>query len=242
VRVEVDGRPATADEVVSTDGHFTAMQVRGGGVQGIEHHLRRLDAAHREIFATPLDGARVRTLVRHALAGRPDASVRVVLRDPEHVAVQVGDPRLPPARPQRLRSVPYLRPFAHLKHLGGFAQAQWARVVARDGADDALLTGPGGEVAESSIANLGLLEPDGTVVWPTAPHLHGTGQALVEEATPTRSRPVHLEDLPGFAGAFLVNSIGMVPVASVDGVGLPDATALVAAVRERVAALPWDAV
>ncbi|MFC7876400.1 aminotransferase class IV [Isoptericola sp. NPDC057391] len=239
MRIEVDGRPATAEQVASTDGHFTAMQVRGGGVQGLEHHLRRLDAAHREIFGLPLDGDRVRRLVRHALAGQADASVRVVLRDPEHVAVQVGEPRRPPARPQRLRSVPYLRPFAHLKHLGGFAQAQWARQAGREGHDDALLVSPDGAVAESTVANVGVLGPDGDVLWPDAPHLRGTGLALVEETTPTRTGPVHVDDLGRSAGAFLVNSIGIVAVASVDGTDLPDATAHVEAIRRRVAALPW---
>lgn len=242
VRIEVDGRPATAEQVASTDGHFTAMQVRGGGVQGMEHHLRRLDAAHREIFGRQLDGERVRGLVRHALAGQADASVRVVLRHRDHVAVQVDVPRHPPAAPQRLRSVPYLRPFAHLKHLGGFAQAEWARRVGREGYDDALLTGPGGAVAESTIANIGFVEPDGSVVWPDAPHLHGTGLALVEESTPGRRRPVHLDELSGFAGAFLVNSIGIVSVTSVDGADLPDATAHVEGIRARVATLPWDPV
>ncbi|MCK9793852.1 aminotransferase class IV [Isoptericola sp. 4D.3] len=242
MRIEVDGRPARAEQVVSGHGHFTAMQVRGGGVQGLDHHLRRLDAAHRELFDAPLDGERVRRLVAHALAGQPDASVRVVLRDPEHVAVQVDDPQQPPSAPRRLRSVPYLRPFAHLKHLGGFAQLEWARRARHDGFDDALLTGPGGEVAESSTANVGFLEHDGTVVRPTAPHLRGTGLALVEETTPTRARPVRLDDLAGFAGAFLVSSIGIVAVASVDGTPLPDATSSVEAVRRRVDALPRDAV
>ncbi|MFD6135799.1 aminotransferase class IV [Isoptericola sp. NPDC056618] len=241
MRIEVDGRPATAEQVASTDGHFTAMQVRGGGVQGLGHHLTRLDAAHREIFGLPLDGDRVRRLLRHALAGQDDASVRVVLRDPERVAVQVGEPRLPPTRPQRLRSVPYLRPFAHLKHLGGFAQAQWARQVGREGYDDALLVGPDGAVAESTIANVGVLGPDGDVLWPDAPHLRGTGLALVAETTPTRTGPVHLDDLRSASGAFLVNSIGIVAVASVDGRDLPDATARVEAIRRGVAALPWEA-
>ncbi|MFF2453650.1 aminotransferase class IV [Isoptericola sp. NPDC058082] len=240
MHIEVDGRPATAEQVVSTDGHFTAMQVRGGGVQGLSHHLARLDAAHREIFGQGLDGDRVRGLLRHALAGQDDASVRVVLRDPEHVAVQVGEPRLPPALPQRLRSVPYLRPFAHLKHLGGFAQAQWARQVGREGYDDALLVAPDGAVAESTIANVGLLGPAGEVTWPDAPHLRGTGLALVEETTPSRTAAVHVDDLGRFAGAFLVNSIGIVAVASVDGVDLPDATRPVEEIRRRVAALPWQ--
>ncbi len=79
------------------------------------------------------------------------------------------------------------------------------------------------------------------MVWPDAPHLRGTGLALVEETTPSRSAPVHLDDVGRFAGAFLVNSIGIVAVASLDGVDLPDATSRVAEVRRRVAALPWQA-
>jgi len=53
---------------------------------------------------------------------------------------------------------------------------------------------------------------------------------------------VHLRDVAGFAGAFLVNSIGFVDVASVDDTPLPDAAARVAGLRSAVAALPWDVV
>jgi branched-subunit amino acid aminotransferase/4-amino-4-deoxychorismate lyase len=239
VRIETDGRPAAPADLFSTYGHFTAMQVRDGGVQGLEHHLVRLDAAHRELFGQALDGDRVRDLVRHALDGTPDASVRVMLRDAERIQVSVDEPHFPPSPPQRLRSVPYLRPFAHLKHLGGFAQAEWARRVRLDGYDDALLTAPDGTVAESSIANIGFLVPDGGVVWPDAPHLHGVAMQLVEATTPSVHRPVPLDDVAEFAGAFLVNSIGVVAVASIDGVRLPDAGPLLAGVVERLAAVPW---
>ncbi|GAB2497655.1 aminotransferase class IV family protein [Promicromonospora xylanilytica] len=242
MRIETDGRPATAPELFSTYGHFTAMQVRGGGVQGLTNHLDRLDAAHRELFGRTLPGARVRDLVRHALSGTADASVRVMLRDAEHVQVSVGDPHHPPAAPQHLRSVPYLRPFAHLKHLGGFAQLEWARRVRLDGYDDALLTAPDGALAESSTANIGFLRPDGTVVWPDAPHLHGTAMRLVEASTPSARRPVLPGDLAEFAGAFLVSSVGVVAVASIDDLTLPDAGPLVAGVVERLAAVPWDEV
>ncbi|WP_285103113.1 aminotransferase class IV [Promicromonospora sp. MEB111] len=240
MRIETDGRPAAPSDLFSTYGHFTAMQVRDGGVQGLTHHLTRLDDAHRELFGRPLEAERVRDLVRHALDGTPDASVRVVLRHAEHVVVTVAEPHHPPATPQRLRSVPYLRPFAHLKHLGGFAQIEWARRVGLDGYDDALLTTPDGAVAESSIANIGFLEPDGAVVWPEAPWLHGTAMRLVEATTPSSRRLVPLADAAGFAGAFLVNSIGVVAVASIDDVPLPDAGPLLTAVVDRLAAVPWD--
>ncbi|PUB32057.1 branched-subunit amino acid aminotransferase/4-amino-4-deoxychorismate lyase [Promicromonospora sp. AC04] len=242
MRIETDGRPAAPADLFSTYGHFTAMQVRDGGVQGLENHLTRLDAAHRELFGQPLAGERVRDLVRHALDGTADASVRVVLRHAEHVVVTVDEPHFPPATPQRLRSVPYLRPFAHVKHLGGFAQAEWARRVRLDGYDDALLTAPDGAVAESSIANIGFLEADGDVLWPDAPQLHGIAMQLVEATTPSAQRPVPLADVTAFAGAFLVNSIGVVAVASIDDVTLPDAGALLAGVVDRLASVPWDRV
>lgn len=240
MRIETNGRPAAAADLFSTHGHFTAMQVRGGGVQGLEHHLARLDSAHRELFGQPLPGDRVRGLVRHALAGTADASVRVMLRDADQVLVSVAEPHHPPAAAQRLRTVPYLRPFAHLKHLGGFAQLEWARRVRLDGYDDALLTAPDGAIAESSTANIGFLTPDGGVVWPDAPQLHGTAMRLVEATTPSARRPVRPADAGAFAGAFLVNSIGVVAVASIDDVPLPDGGALLSGLVERLAAVPWE--
>jgi branched-subunit amino acid aminotransferase/4-amino-4-deoxychorismate lyase len=242
VRIETDGRPATAAELFATYGHFTAMQVRNGAVQGLSNHLDRLDAAHRELFGRELSGERVRDLVRHALADTADASVRVLLRDAERVSVSVAEPHDPPAVPQRLRSVQYLRPFPHLKHLGSFAQLEWARRVRLDGYDDALLTAPDGALAESSIANLGFLRDDGAVVWPDAPQLHGVAMQLVEATTPSTQRVVRLNDVAAFAGAFLINSIGVVAVASVDDVPLPEPGPLLAGVVERLAAVPWERV
>lgn len=242
MRIETDGRPATATELFSTYGHFTAMQVRDGAVQGLSNHLDRLDAAHRELFGRELPGERVRDLVRHALAGTADASVRVLLRDAEQVSVSVAEPHHPPAVPQRLRTVQYLRPFPHLKHLGSFAQLEWARRVRLDGYDDALLTAPDGALAESSIANIGFLREDGAVVWPDAPQLHGVAMQLVEATTPSTRRVVRREDVAAFAGAFLVNSIGVVAVASIDDVPLPAPGPLLAGVVERLAAVPWERV
>lgn len=80
---EFDGHPATEDDLRMAAffnyGHFTAMQVREGRVRGLGPHLARLDAANRELFELPLDGGRVRELIRHALrgAGVVDGSVRV---------------------------------------------------------------------------------------------------------------------------------------------------------------------
>lgn len=44
-RIEIDGGPATADQLaypaIVNYGHFTAMQVRGGAVSGLDLHLRQ---------------------------------------------------------------------------------------------------------------------------------------------------------------------------------------------------------
>src|SRR5688572_30054472 len=70
-RIEVDGRPATVDDlahpVLVNFGHFTSMQVRGRRVRGLRHHLDRLTAANRELFGADLDPELVRALIRRAL-------------------------------------------------------------------------------------------------------------------------------------------------------------------------------
>ena len=224
----------------ATYGHFTAMQVRGGGVQGLANHLERLDAANRELFDEPLDPDRVRRLLRHALADDADAAVRVAVREPGKVAVSVAPPTPPVPGPHRLRSVPYLRPFPHLKHLGGFAQGEWARRVGRDGYDDALLTAPDGAISETSVANIGFFAADGSVVWPAPPWLHGTAMRLIEQHRPTTRQRITVADVGGFRGAFLANSIGTVAVAAIDDVPCTPDPGLMSGLDALFAAVPWD--
>jgi branched-subunit amino acid aminotransferase/4-amino-4-deoxychorismate lyase len=240
VRIEVNGRPAAAEELFSTYGHFTAMQVRGRGVQGLANHLDRLDAANRELFGRPLDAGRVRELIRHALADDTDAAVRVTVRDPALLTVSVAPPTPPATGPVRLRSVPYQRPFPHLKHLGGFAQAEWARRVGAEGYDDALLAGADGTIAESSAANIGFFAADGAVVWPAPPWLHGTAMLLIEQHQPTTRQPITLADVAGFHGAFLANSIGLAAIASIDDIPCLPEPGLMADLDRLFATVPWD--
>src|SRR5690349_23249463 len=105
------------------------MQVRGGATLGLDFHLARLDAANRELFGAGLDGDLVRGYLRHALDGaEPDATVRVNAFRPAasdggrdvSVLVSVRPPAAAPARPQRLQTVEYQRPLAHIKHAAGF--------------------------------------------------------------------------------------------------------------------------
>jgi prepilin-type processing-associated H-X9-DG protein len=77
-KLEVDGHEPGAEElrdaVLSTYGHFSAMQVRDGCTRGLALHLERLDAANRELFGAGLDGEHVCELIRHALAGYGDGT------------------------------------------------------------------------------------------------------------------------------------------------------------------------
>ena len=243
--VELDGRAVSADAArvlaLGSYGHFTAMQVRNGATRGLARHIIRLDAANRELFDVPLDGDRVRTQIRHALGDRTDASVRVYVFGAEagvSLLVTVREPAQPPDRPQLLRSVPYQRPVAHIKHLGGFAQDYHRRRAHRDGFDEVLLTGSDGVVSEGGITNVGFLAGS-SVVWPDAPALQGITMQLLQRAVPSRKVTVRLGDLAGFDGAFVCNSRGVAPVARIDDLTLP-ASDLVPKLIEVYGSTAWD--
>lgn len=191
--------------------------------------------------ADVIDDASLRVHV-HAPAGHP--SVMVIVRPPTVLPAVLTD------RAQSLMSVPYQRPFAHLKLLGGFAQARYGELARRAGFDDALLTGPGGEISEGAVTNIAFYDStrDGPrIVWPNAPHLAGVTMRLLESrlpaaGLPTRHAPVTLADLPSYAGAFVTNAWGVSPVRRIDSVAYEideKVMARVAAVYEDV---PWDTV
>jgi branched-subunit amino acid aminotransferase/4-amino-4-deoxychorismate lyase len=256
IRVEVDARPATADALrhlaLVNYGHLTVMQVRGGRTRGLGLHLARLDAANRELFGTGLDGDRVRASIRHALGGDiADATIRLVVFRPDDaedvsIMVIVRPPHDMPAAPQSLQTVEYQRPVAHIKHVGSFGQIHYGAAAERAGFDDALLTGPGGVISETSIANIGFFD-GGSVVWPDAPLLPGITMQLLEPALaarglPARRRTVRVADLPSFDTVFVGNSSGVAPVTRVDDVTLPIDPALVGTLLEAYESVPWDAI
>ncbi|MEU5458080.1 aminotransferase class IV family protein [Streptomyces globisporus] len=232
--IELDGLPATEETLripaLYGFGHFTALQVRDGRVRGLGLHLARLDAANRELFALPLDGDRVRELIRHALAGagRRDASVRVNAYLPPGATrttlmVTVREPAVMPSGAQSLMSVPYMRTAPHIKRPGEFGQTYYGVLAGRAGFDDALLTAPGGVVTEGAITNIGFRDGS-SVVWPDAPALTGITMTLLEQGLeragrPSVRRPVTLGGPDGvgrFSAAFVCNSQGIAPVRRID--------------------------
>ncbi len=247
--VEINGGPATAEGLrvpaLNNYGHFTAMQVRGGAVRGLDEHLRRLAAASRELFGAEPERDRLLGHLRHALGTTDDAAVRIYVYWPDDplIMVVVRSPSEPPIGPLRLMSVPYQRPFPHIKHVGGFGQHHHRALAAREGFDEALLTSPDGLIAETAVANIGFLRgPE--VVWPDAPALTGVAQRLLDEQLAERGvavcrEPVRLDDLPSFDGAFVANSIGIAPVSGVDGTDVPE-TQRVGELRDFYDAVRWD--
>ncbi|MFG2641719.1 aminotransferase class IV [Streptomyces sp. NPDC048370] len=266
--IEIDGVPAAGPELLATlmsgFGHFTAMQVRDGRVRGYGLHVDRLDRATRELFGQGIDGEHVRHLLAEALrtAGRRDATARVYVYgggagagsagssggsgagsagSPGGVrlVVTVRDPASPPETPQRLKSVDYWRPAAHIKHLGGFGQAYFGEAARREGYDDALLTSRDGEIAEGAVTNIAFW--DGTsVIWPSAPALTGITMALLEPLLGSVRRRVTLADLPGMRAAFVTNSRGIAPVGGIDEVTFAVDEELIGRVHEAYASVPWE--
>jgi branched-subunit amino acid aminotransferase/4-amino-4-deoxychorismate lyase len=248
--IEIDGSPATDPALLASlltgYGHFTAAQVRDGRVQGLDRHLDRLDRANRELFGEGADGDRVRALLRSALesAGRRDAAARVYVH-PDLVGgtrtvVTVREPYTHVPTPQRLKSVVYGRPAAHIKHVGGFGQTYHGEAVRREGFDEALLTSPDGEISEGAVTNIAFW--DGTsLVWPSAPCLYGVTMALLEDRLESVRRRVTLDDLGDFRAAFVTNSRGISPVSHIDGTDFEVDGKLMDRVQAAYTSVPWDA-
>lgn len=241
--IEIDG--VTADEaafaeVTAPEGHFTAMQVRGRRARGVDLHLRRLDAANQELFGVPLDGDRVRGLIRHALGDTRDASVRVYVHERSSqpaIAITVKPPA-EMATPLRLGSVHYLRPSAHLK-LVHTEQGRHREAAQGHGFDDALLVGSDGLVSETSMANIGFFGRTG-VVWPDAPMLHGITMQLLEAALSTHRMRVLLSGVDAFEGAFCSNARGLGLVSGIDEgtMGMP--AERMRELADAYGSTPWD--
>ncbi|WP_367133919.1 MULTISPECIES: aminotransferase class IV [Streptomyces] len=254
--VQVDGRVVDTDPLflalMGGYGHMTAMQIRNGRVRGLDFHLTRLDTATKELFGEGLDGELVRERIRGALdaAGVRDASARVYVYAPEPgdgtVIAVILRPAVPEPGPQRLRSVPYARPTAHLKHVGVFGQAYYLRQVKAAGFDEALLVEPDGTVAEGAVTNVGFLEGD-TVIWPSAPALDGITMLVLQReldraGLPWRRQAVRLDEVARFDAAFVCNSVGVSPVPLIDDVPFPLDAEPVRTLKRLYEAAPWDAI
>lgn len=240
-RIEINGSPAGLDDLrllaVQNYGHFTAMQVREGRVQGLDRHLDRLQRATRELFGHDLDLDVVRGWMRCVADSAPTLSLRVTVYSRDFDRDRPARPATPdvlvgamPARtldpaPLRVRSARYQRDAPHIKHVGTFGLFHQRRLAQQHGFDDALFVTTDGVISEGSVWNVGFFDGE-RVVWPEAPMLRGTAlqglQAGLARAGHAQVvRRIGLDQLPAFRAAFFTNSSRAVqPIASIDDVRL----------------------
>ncbi|MFI1016362.1 aminotransferase class IV family protein [Streptomyces sp. NPDC020965] len=234
--VHRNGHPATADELTPLAfagyAHFTAMQVRGGRVRGIDLHLARLRGASLELFGRALPDERVRELLRAALEGGPDdVSLTATVYSPVgeftvgdaelDVLVRTGPPSSGPEGPLTLAAVEHERAVPAFKHVGEMAKTYYLRQAVGEGFDDAAFVDRQGRLSEASIWNLAFWDGE-SVVWPSAEMLVGTTMGIVRRqldrlGVAQRVQEVTLADLPALTGAVVMNS--WTPGIAVHGIG-----------------------
>ncbi|MFE0424246.1 aminotransferase class IV family protein [Streptomyces sp. NPDC058953] len=256
----LNGRPATADELAPLAfagyAHFTAIQVRDGGIRGLDLHLDRLRNASGELFGRALPDERVRELLRDALATGPaDLSLKATVysregeftpADPSaalDLLVSTAPPANGPSGPLSLAVVPYERPLPEIKHVGEIAKTYYPRLLAAEGFDDVAFVDGAGRFSEASIWNLVFW--DGTsVIWPEARMLRGTMMGTVRRqltrlGVPQEDREVTPADLTSLAGAAVLNSwTPVVPVHRIGTTSVPAAPEFASLLRRAHEAEP----
>lgn len=234
----MNGAAATAADlshlVLVNYGAFTSMQVEDGTVRGLDLHLARLEAWATELFGEAVGEAPLRDLMRRAVDGQGRCTLRVNLFAPRitvrdagwrgrpSVLTTVSPPAPPMSKALDLGVQTHAREAPHLKHVATFGLIRARRRALEDGHDDVLFADADGLVSEGSIWNIGFLQGD-RVIWPRAPMLAGTGQALIERGLAavglvSDTRDVAVGEIGGFDGAFICNSATpAAPVAAIDG-------------------------
>ncbi|MBH1587505.1 aminotransferase class IV family protein [Stenotrophomonas maltophilia] len=255
--VSCNGRAAQVEDLLPAlvnYGHFTSLQVRGGAVQGLDLHLARLSQATRELFGSELDTVQVQAWMAQALqqSGQADASLRVTVYSrrfdfrnplaavPVDVLVAVSAPvTLTVAK--RVRSVAWQRELPQIKHVGTFGLFAERRAAMAEGFDDVLFVTADAGVSEGSTWNLAVHDGE-RLLWPQAPALRGTAEALLKQhwPGPQASQPLRLADLAGLKAAFACNASGLWALEAIDGHVLAGSQALAEQGRAVLAAVAWD--
>lgn len=255
--VTCNGLPAQVEDLLPAlvnYGHFTSLQVRDHAVQGLDLHLARLSQATRALFGSELDTVQVQTWMAQALqqAGLADASLRVTVYSrrfdfrnplaavPVDVLVAVSAP-VALVAPKRVRSVLWQREMPRIKHVGTFGLFAERRAAMAEGFDDVLFVTADGDVSEGSTWNLAVHDGE-RLLWPQAPALRGTAEALMKRHWPDAqlTRPLALAELGSVKAAFACNASGLWALEAIDGHLLPSSQALAEQGRAVLAAVAWQ--
>lgn len=224
---QLNGRAAEVADLAplafAGDAHFTAMQVRGHQVRGLDLHLDRLRDASDSLFGCHPPDDIVRGYLRSALtAAPPDASLTCFVtsrrgqRAPAgdagdlDVLVKVADPAEPPVGPLSLDVVEHERHLPHVKHVGEVSKTFLFRRANTRGFDDAAFTDRSGRVSEATIWNLAFWDGE-SVIWPRAEVLTGVTMQIVARrlhqfGAPQEVRDVRFDELGKHHSAVVMNS------------------------------------
>lgn len=236
--------------------HFTALQVRGGKVRGLDLHLQRLRSASVAFFGQALPDDQLRTCLRAAIeAGPSDLSLTATVYPPAgeftlaatdrapEVLVRTGPAASPPEGPLALAAIDHERFLPGIKYVGEPAKTHFLRQAAAQGFDDAAFVDRQGRLSEATIWNLAFWDGD-SVIWPRAEVLAGVTMGIVRRqleplGIAQRVREVTLADLPALAGAVVMNSwTPGVAVNRIGAVPLPDAPAFLDVLHRAYRAEP----
>jgi len=259
----IDGRAADAAALAplafAGHAHFTAMQVRDGGVRGLDLHLHRLREASLALYGRALSDEIVLDRLRDALQRSPrdlSLTATVFLPAGEFTAaddgagpsllVRTAPPSDGPRGPLALAAVEHERMLPQFKHVGESAKTYHLRRAVAQGFDDAAFLDRAGRFSEATIWNLAFWDGE-AVVWPQAERLIGTTQGIVRrqlerQGVAQRERALTPADLPALKGAAVMNS--WTPGVAVRRIGeteLPPAPKFLRALHAAFAAEPVQA-
>ncbi|WP_457585754.1 aminotransferase class IV family protein [Ensifer canadensis] len=235
--------------------HFTAMQVRGGQVRGLDLHLARLRNASIEMFGKALPDEELRGHLRAALAASPaDRSLMATVYSPAgeftvagpdvglDVLVSTGLASTGPKGPLALMTVEHERMLPTVKHVGEVAKTYYLRQAVAEGFDDAAFVDRKGRLSEASIWNLAFWDGD-AVVWPEAEMLTGTTMGIVRRqlqrlGVQQRTQDIGPADLTGLAGVVMNSWTPGIAVSRIDVTPLRDPTAFLGLLHRAYEAEP----
>lgn len=203
--------------------HFTALQVRGRRVKGLDLHLARLKSASIELFGrAPSDDTVMRSIWRAIEDGPQNQSLTVTAFSPEgeftagssntepSLLVRTGPPSDGPKGPLRLSIVEHERYHPSIKHVGEGAKTHYLRKAVAQGFDDTAFVDRHGRLSEATIWNLAFWDGR-SVVWPRAQILAGTMMGMIQRqlgglGIAQRHEDVYLAEVDRFEGAVVMNS------------------------------------
>lgn len=252
-------RKALAPLAFAGHAHFTAMQVRGGRVRGLDLHLARLRHASLQLFDRAVPDREMLTHLQTATkAGPADLSLTATVYSLEgefvaapadatpQVLMRTGPASCGPAGPLRLAVFEYERALPAVKHVGEVAKTYFLRRAIEHGFNDAAFVDRHGRLSEGSIWNLAFWDGS-AIVWPVAQMLGGTTMATVRRqleklGVPQRDQVLTVADLPTMAGAVVMNSCTPgVAVHQIGAVALPEAPSFLELLHQAYEAEPSSA-